>query len=525
MTRWGQYLASFSVVPLLALKVVDVSLERVEETLKTTSSLVQMARTTVISLRHGAASSAGTPLAKKIDELSLTGALGEVTGLNGLMERLGLAGNVSEATSAEEIQSEATGGVDTKKLEKAQKRKEKMKEKETLAREAKKAKTDAEKGEKEKSPATTIEMHEKYGTGATLPLLPENVSQTSFVSEATSAEEIQSEVVSDVKEVTQAQAVAAAADGNQQPQVARGATGGVDTKKLEKAQKKKEKMKEKKKLAREAMKAEADAEKGEKEKEKSTATPVEMHEKSSTGALPLMPEVVSKTSFIPELTSRLPAMVVISSMGGASLSVGGVLGQYEYDEMKGYYQQTSTEKGHEDFRARYLYPDEDDKWHVDHTPYIYHGEKGGYLYNPIPSKTPPTSGWQCAKKGTLLHDPTLTISTGPLPPLARQLTVTATGAAADKYPSCLGVFSRSERWWNGRPVYTNIRGRFLYHHGVGYGWVIGYKFDRRALAGSRSYHSPESEDRWRYWTGSEWKPASATVTASSTSIRSYSVNY
>ena len=146
MTRWSQYLASFSVVPLLALKVVDVSLERVEETLKTTSSLVQMARTTVISLRHGAARSAGTPLAKKIDELSLTGALGEVTGLNGLMERLGLAGNVSEATSAEEIQSEATGGVDTKKLEKAQKKKEKRKQ----AKEAKKVKADAEKAEKEK---------------------------------------------------------------------------------------------------------------------------------------------------------------------------------------------------------------------------------------------------------------------------------------------------------------------------------------------------------------------------------------
>ena len=86
MTRWSQYLASFS-VPLVALKVVDVSLERVEETLKTTSSLVQIARTTVISLRHGAARSAGTPLAKKIDESSLTGALGEMTGLNGLKER------------------------------------------------------------------------------------------------------------------------------------------------------------------------------------------------------------------------------------------------------------------------------------------------------------------------------------------------------------------------------------------------------------------------------------------------------
>merc|ERR1712025_1023600 len=275
---------------------------------------------------------------------------------------------------------------------------------------------------------------------------------------------------------------------------AQGATGGVDIKKLEKAQKRKEKM-----------------------KEKSPATPIEMNEKNGTGAtLPLMSRVVSKTSSLPEPTSRLPAMVVISSMGGASLSVGGLLGQYEYDEICNIYNQTSTEKGHKDFKARCLYPDEDDNWHVSHTP----GDKGGYLYNPIPSKTPPTSGWQCAKKGTLLHDPTLTISPGPLPPLARQLTVTATGAANEEYPSCLGLFTRSKMWWNGRPVYTNIRGRFLYHHGVGYGWVIGYKFDKRALGGSRSYHSPESEDRWRYWTGSEWKPASVTVTASSTSIRS-----
>ena len=49
MTRWSQYFASFSVA-LVALKVVDVSLERVEEALKmidfdsakTMSSLIQM---------------------------------------------------------------------------------------------------------------------------------------------------------------------------------------------------------------------------------------------------------------------------------------------------------------------------------------------------------------------------------------------------------------------------------------------------------------------------------------------------
>merc|ERR1719239_1709048 len=99
----------------MALKVVDVSLEKVEEALKkidsdnakTMSSLVQMVHSTANSLRHGAARSAGTPLAKMIDESSLTGALGEATGLTGLMERLGLTGSVAE-TSADETSEAST---------------------------------------------------------------------------------------------------------------------------------------------------------------------------------------------------------------------------------------------------------------------------------------------------------------------------------------------------------------------------------------------------------------------------------
>merc|ERR1712025_943774 len=77
----------------------------------TMSSLVQMVHSTANSLRHGAARSAGTPLAKMIDESSLTGALGEMTGLNGLMERLGLAGSDTENTTTEEIQPEAVTEV------------------------------------------------------------------------------------------------------------------------------------------------------------------------------------------------------------------------------------------------------------------------------------------------------------------------------------------------------------------------------------------------------------------------------
>ena len=139
-------------------------------------------------------------------------------------------------------------------------------------------------------------------------------------------------------------------------------------------------------------------------------------------------------------------------------------------------------------------------------------ERRGWLYNPIPSKTPPTSGWQYAYKGTWPHDPTMTISPGPLPPLARQFTVKTTTRDADK--KCLGVFTRSEMWWLGRPVYINTWGRFLHHSTGDCGWVIGDALGKVGLRGSRARHSPESEDTWRYWTGSEFRLASVTVTAS-----------
>ena len=59
--------------------------------------------------------------------------------------------------------------------------------------------------------------------------------------------------------------------------------------------------------------------------------------------------------------------MVIWSTGGAAQHHGGVLGQYEYHEDKGYYVQTSTESPWW-FVARYLYRDEDDKWWVGATP-------------------------------------------------------------------------------------------------------------------------------------------------------------
>ena len=87
-------------------------------------------------------------------------------------------------------------------------------------------------------------------------------------------------------------------------------------------------------------------------------------------------------------------------------------------------------------------------------------------------------------------------------------------AAAKKYPDCLGVFTtRGEMWWAGRPVHTNTRGRLLHHGGGNFGWVIGRALGSAALRGFRAHHSPESEDNWRCWTGSEYRLASVTVTA------------
>ena len=203
--------------------------------------------------------------------------------------------------------------------------------------------------------------------------------------------------------------------------------------------------------------------------------------------------------------------MVISSTDGAARHQGGNLGQYEYYEDKGYYVQTSTEQSNENFEAVYLYRDKNDEWLVGPTP----GEETGWLWNPRSSKTPPSSGWQYSDgTGTWPSDHTLTVTPGPLPPLPTQFTVIASGAAAKDWPESLGVFTKSQSWWHGRPIYVNTEGQLLYHGNQDDGWVIGSKLGKVGLSGSQSHHSPASEDSWRYWTGSESEPASVTVTGS-----------
>jgi len=99
VTRWSEYFASFSVA-LVTLKVVDATLDQVEtifkatecDTAKTVSAYVKTIHDTANTLRIGAVKSAGTPLAKKIEDCTIPESLMEVTGIQSVMEMLGLVG-------------------------------------------------------------------------------------------------------------------------------------------------------------------------------------------------------------------------------------------------------------------------------------------------------------------------------------------------------------------------------------------------------------------------------------------------
>merc|ERR1712147_167577 len=85
---------------LVTLKVVDATLDRVEtirkaadgDPAKTVSDYVKTIHDTANNLRIGAVKSAGTSLAKKIEDGTIPESLMEASGLQSVMERLGFAG-------------------------------------------------------------------------------------------------------------------------------------------------------------------------------------------------------------------------------------------------------------------------------------------------------------------------------------------------------------------------------------------------------------------------------------------------
>merc|ERR1712147_59773 len=116
VTGWSEYFASFSMA-LVTLKVVDATLIKVEtilkaaeyDTAKTVSSYVKTIQDTANTLRIGAVKRAGTPLAKKIEDGTISESLMEASSLQSVMERLGLVGGeVPEVKKEIEVEKDIT---------------------------------------------------------------------------------------------------------------------------------------------------------------------------------------------------------------------------------------------------------------------------------------------------------------------------------------------------------------------------------------------------------------------------------
>ena len=214
---------------------------------------------------------------------------------------------------------------------------------------------------------------------------------------------------------------------------------------------------------------------------------------------------------------KMPLKVVLSSSGVTAQHQRGVLGQYDYDVVRGHYVQTSTERESEHYKAVYMYPDSNLMWWVGPSP----GAQAGWLHNPTPSETLPEfmaeNDWQCWNNSdrSWTVDPFLTIFPGCLSDLSPGYRVSATRDAARSWPAALGAFRMTQRWWNGRPVFENNKGWFL-HHGQSVGWMIGSKIGKHELMGShRSHHNPASEKHWKYFDfdASKFRSASVIITA------------
>ena len=111
-----------------------------------------------------------------------------------------------------------------------------------------------------------------------------------------------------------------------------------------------------------------------------------------------------------------------------------------------------------------------------------------------------------------IEDPTLTVTSGHLTDICNEITISANGTAAKYYPQLLGVFKRTQKWINGRPTHKNTYSKYLY---VEQGsWSLGPDFIQHGIKSTGAPLNAIDGENWRYWTGSEWKPANFSITCS-----------
>ena len=142
--------------------------------------------------------------------------------------------------------------------------------------------------------------------------------------------------------------------------------------------------------------------------------------------------------------------IFLSSTGPSAEHQGTYQGRFreegEYNKLP-FYRQVSTVRPEEDI---FLYNHTDDgSWLIGP------GMDGaGALKNTSKTDTIPLSGWTCFAGGKYRDDPSLKISSDS-PAMCGDITIEATGAAADKHPRCLGVYSPNGMYSMGRRVFKH----------------------------------------------------------------------
>ena len=186
-------------------------------------------------------------------------------------------------------------------------------------------------------------------------------------------------------------------------------------------------------------------------------------------------------------------------------SYANKLGVYDYNSKTGVYQQRSI---HFSKKPRYLSQSKkSNKWFVGSIP----RSGRGWLYNPATSSSVPTKGWQYNKEGEgFVSAASINAVEGVMEP-CRELSITLSGAAANKHSACCrSLFTLSDSWLNGRPIYTNRDG-FKLHFGNEGGWLVGSKYYVYKIKSIDGPIYPNNAEYWQYWDGEVDQPATVEI--------------
>jgi len=221
-------------------------------------------------------------------------------------------------------------------------------------------------------------------------------------------------------------------------------------------------------------------------------------------------------SDIISMTVNVPNDLIVLA-GDGTMEKGECLGLYHFDTDHGCYKQVATEEhcNPAKRRSRYIYRASNEVWNISRTP----GETTGLMKNTSKSVTLPLTGWMFVdNKDNWCSDPSVKIQFGSLLPNQQcgDVRIQLRGAAADKWPECGGLFTKTDKYFYGKPVFVNTQSEYLHCSGVGT-WSVGSKIGEAGIRSTSAGLCPAQIKTWTYFTGSEDKPADVTISCSNCS--------